>query len=152
MRSTAMTGRIPEATRFIGQIIMVMSKSGQVAIVSDHFIFHDQGVRRGIGGRTTFVLIYAMTTRIRYCVECPRCLTRYLIGFSPYPNGSYLVPLVQGFSEEWTLYCSCGQPPSSSRWSWSELKIYAVSTQAHDRGYGRPEEIVPLDRRSRPSG
>src|SRR5207244_11161123 len=92
-----------------------------------------------------------MAARIRHCVECPRCLTRYLIGFSPYPNGSYLVPLVEGSSEEWTLYCSCDRPPSSSRWSWSELKMYAVSSPAHNRGYGRPEEIVPVDRRSRRS-
>ncbi len=26
---------------------MVMSESRQVAIVSDHFIFHDQGIQRG---------------------------------------------------------------------------------------------------------
>lgn len=82
---------------------------------------------------------------IRHCVVCSRCLTRYLIGFSPYPNGSYLVPLVEGTSEEWILYCSCSQPPSSSRCSWSELKLYAVCSQAHDRGYGRPEEIVPVE-------
>jgi len=121
---------------------MVMSKFSQVVIVTDHFLFHDHGIRWGC----------AMTTRIRHCVECPRCLTRYLIGFSPYPNGSYLVQQEEAFSEEWTLYCSCHKPPSSSRWSSSELKIYAVSSQAHERGYGRPEEIVPLNRRSRLSG
>jgi len=132
---------------------MVMSKSSQVAIVSDHLISHDQGIQSGDRwANHSLVLVCAMTTRIRHCVECPRCLTRYLIGFSPYPNGSYLVPQVEGFSEEWTLYCACRKPPSSSRWSWSDLKMYAVSSQAHDRGYGRPEEIVPLDRRSRPSG
>jgi hypothetical protein len=85
-----------------------------------------------------------MTARVRHCVECPKCLTRYLLGFSPYRNGSYLLPLVAGFSEEWTLYCACGRPPISSRWAWNELKLCAVSHQAHDRGFGPPEEIVPV--------
>jgi hypothetical protein len=88
----------------------------------------------------------SMTPRIRHCVECPKCRTRYLVGFSPYPNGSYLVPLVTGSSEEFTLYCSCGSPPVLSRWSWRDLKAYVVSNQAHDRGYGPSEEIVPLGR------
>jgi hypothetical protein len=95
-------------------------------------------------------LICLMAARIRHCVECPRCLTRYLIGFSPYPNGSYLVPLAEGSSEEWMLYCSCDRPPISSRWSWSDLKMYAVSSPAHDRGYGRPEEIVSVDPKDAP--
>jgi hypothetical protein len=86
--------------------------------------------------------------RARHCVECPKCRLRYLIGFSPYRNGSYLMPLTNGFSEEWILYCSCGRPPTSSRWSWKELKLYAVSNQAHDRGYGPPEEIVPIGKKS----
>ena len=90
--------------------------------------------------------IHAMAFRVRHCVECPKCLTRYLPGFSPYCNGSYLMPLAEGFAHEWTLYCACGRPPISSRWSWSDLKLYAVSNQAHDRGYGPPEEIVPVDR------
>jgi hypothetical protein len=95
---------------------------------------------------------HAMTSRVRHCVECPKCLTRYLPGFSPYRNGSYLMPLTEGFADEWTLYCACGIPAISSRWSWSDLKLYAVSNQAHDRGYGPPEEIVPVDKTSRFSG
>jgi hypothetical protein len=83
-----------------------------------------------------------MKPRIRHCAECPKCLTRYLVGFSPFRNGSYLMPLAAGFSEEWTLYCSCGTPPISSRWRGNELKMYAVSDQAHSFGYGPPEEIV----------
>ena len=31
---------------------MVMSKFGQVAIVSDHFIFHDQHMSVALGGQT----------------------------------------------------------------------------------------------------
>lgn len=88
-----------------------------------------------------------MAWRIRHCMECPKCRTRYLVGFSPYPNGSYLVPLVTGTSQEWTLYCSCGTPPSSSRWRADEMKAYQVSTRAHGRGFGPPEEIVRLRRR-----
>ena len=95
---------------------------------------------------------HAMASRVRHCVECPKCLTRYLPGFSPYRNGSYLIPLAEGFADEWTLYCACGRPPISSRWSWSDLKLYAVSNQAHDRGYGPPEEIVPVDKTSHFSG
>jgi len=81
-----------------------------------------------------------MTLRIRHCVECPKCLTRYVIGSSPYPNGTYLVSHLSGDSEEHTLYCSCGMRSFSIRWS--ELKTYAVSNRAHDRGYGMPDEIV----------
>lgn len=93
-------------------------------------------------------LIFAMTPRVRHCVECPKCRTRYLAGFSPYCNGSYLLPLVAGFFEELVLYCSCGSPQISSRWRWNELKMYAVSSQAHNRGFGRPEEIVEVGIRS----
>jgi hypothetical protein len=35
--------------------------------------------------------------RVRHCVECPKCHTRYLPGFTPYRNGSYLIPLTKGF-------------------------------------------------------
>jgi len=83
-----------------------------------------------------------MASRVRHCVECPKCLTRYLPGFSPYRNGSYLIPLAEGFADEWTLYCACGRPPISSRWSWSDLKLYAVSNQAHDRGVNPSVETV----------
>jgi hypothetical protein len=67
---------------------------------------------------------------------------RYLVGFSPYSNGSYLVPAIAGRGDEWTLYCRCATPPASSRWRWSEMKTYDVSGQAHERGYGTPDEIV----------
>ena len=90
---------------------------------------------------------HTMATRVRHCIECPKCLTRYLPSFSPYRNGSYLMSLSES-ADEWTLYCACGRPHISSRWSWSDLKQYAVSNQAHDRGYGPPEEIVPVDKKS----
>jgi hypothetical protein len=87
-----------------------------------------------------------MALRIRHCVECPKCSTRYLVGFSPYPNGSCLRIFATRFDEEWTLSCSCGAP---SKWIWNELKLYVVSPQAHDRGYGSPEEVVPAGERLR---
>jgi hypothetical protein len=80
--------------------------------------------------------------RIRRCVECPKCLTRYLIAFSPYRNGSYLMPTIIGCSDEYTLHCSCSKPSVASRWIWSEIKIYAVTKSAHSRGYGTAKEIV----------
>jgi hypothetical protein len=80
--------------------------------------------------------------RIRHCVECPKCLTRYLIPCTPYRNGSYLVPTIQGSLEEYALYCSCSRGTGGSRWRWSEAKPCEVSKEAYDRGYGTPDEIV----------
>jgi hypothetical protein len=85
-----------------------------------------------------------MSWRIRHCVECPRCLTRYLIGFSPYGNRSYLVPNVCGSSEEYTLYCSCKGRSVASRWRWGDVKTCAVSKAAYKRGYGTPEEVLTM--------
>src|SRR5512146_1585927 len=82
-----------------------------------------------------------MTRRIRHCVECPKCRTRYLLGGSPYANGAYLLE-VPGTGEPHTLYCPCGKSASVSRWS--ESKTFIVSTPAYDRGYGTPDEILPL--------
>ena len=79
-------------------------------------------------------------SRIRHCVECPNCLTRYLIGSSPCRNGSRLVSCLSGDEGVHILFCSCGRPPVANRWS--ELKKYVVSSRAYDRGYGTPEEIV----------
>ena len=84
--------------------------------------------------------------RVRHCVECPKCRTRYLPGFSPYRNGSYLTPVSVGLSAEWILYCSCSNPHASSRGGWEELKAYVVSSQAHRRRYGSPDEIWDIRR------
>jgi len=85
-----------------------------------------------------------VSARIRHCVGCPKCLTLYLIAFSPYRNRSYLVPAVVGSSEEYTLHCYCSMPPVVSRWRWSQVKSCEVSKAAYGRGYGTPEEIVPV--------
>lgn len=84
-------------------------------------------------------------SRIRHCVECPKCLTRYLIPFSPYRNGSYLIQTVEGSSEEYALYCACRKGTVASLCRWSEVKSCEVSNAAYDRGYGTPEEIVPIN-------
>ena|SRR5437867_11068882 len=82
---------------------------------------------------------------IRHCVECRKCLTRYLIAFSPYGNGSYLWRGTPGLADEYVLYCSCQQPPVFNSWKESELKTYTVRKAAHDRGYGTREEIVAIE-------
>ena len=81
---------------------------------------------------------------VRHCVECPKCLTRYLIGFSPYRNGSYVVRNAPGSHAEYVLYCSCRIPSVSTLWKQDEVKSYEVSKTAHDRAYGTPEEIVQI--------
>ena len=86
---------------------------------------------------------------IRHCVECRKCSTRYLIAFSPYSNGSYLLRRTPGFADEYTLYCSCQQPLVFNSCKESELKTYVVCKAAHDRGYGTPEEIVGIDKSGR---
>jgi hypothetical protein len=83
--------------------------------------------------------------RIRHCVQCPKCQTRYLISFSPYRNGSYLIPTVQGSLEEYVLYCSCRKGTLASLCTWSDVESCQVSNAAYGRGYGTPEEIVAIN-------
>lgn len=85
-----------------------------------------------------------MSDRIRRCLECPQCHTRYLIGFSPFANGAYLIPTIAGSCDEYALYCSCGRSRSPSLWKSVEVKPYIVSKVANDRGYGTPQEILPI--------
>lgn len=82
-----------------------------------------------------------MAPRLRRCIECPKCFTRYLVGFSPYANGSYLVSRVTESTEEYRLFCVCGRKTFSTPWNWRELKTYVISTPAYERGYGAPDEV-----------
>jgi hypothetical protein len=82
--------------------------------------------------------------RVRHCVECPKCRTRYLPGSSPYNNGSYLMSLTANGSTGWILYCSCSSPRTRSEWRWSELKRYEICGPAYRRGYGSPDEVCVL--------
>jgi hypothetical protein len=82
-----------------------------------------------------------MPARLRHCVECPECCTRYLIGFSPYRNGTYLVSVVSEAARDYWLFCSCSRPRVCSRWSRNDLKAYEVSNTAYVRGYGSASEI-----------
>jgi hypothetical protein len=94
---------------------------------------------RGLGCNQTVVSIFI--SRVRPCVERPKCHTRYLPGFSPYRNGSYLIPLAAHFASGWILYCSCRMPPASSQWGSTDLKPYEIGGQAYHRGYGSPDEV-----------
>ena len=80
-----------------------------------------------------------MPSRIRHCVECLKCRTRYVSGFSPYDNGSYIVFSQPGRVDLLTLYCSCGHSYLFKR---SELQTYAVLESAYVRGYGSPDQIT----------
>jgi hypothetical protein len=82
-----------------------------------------------------------MGSFVRHCVECPKCRTRYLIGFSPYKNGSRFVRVRGKTVDEYLLRCSCSAPPALSRWKESEIKRYRVSKAAHTQHYGTVEEV-----------
>jgi len=88
-------------------------------------------------------------SRVRHCVECPKCRTRYLPSFSPYRNGSYLIPLTVQGDSGWILYCSCRMPSASSQWSATDLKPYEICNQAYRRGYGSPDEVWDVSRHRR---
>lgn len=85
-----------------------------------------------------------MSHRIRHCVECPECRTRYVIGFSPYDNGTCLLIRREGNSERYTLLCSCGEPFSITRLHEKALIRCVVLTCAYQRRYGSSDEIAPL--------
>jgi hypothetical protein len=80
--------------------------------------------------------------RIRHCVQCPKCLTLYLVSLSPYRNGSYLIR-TNGTAEEYALHCSCSRATAINQFR--EAKLCTVSKPAYDRGYGAPDEITPVD-------
>jgi hypothetical protein len=86
---------------------------------------------------------------IRHCLECGKCRTRYLIAFSPYANGSYLIQAVTSKGEECLLYCSCAMPLTLSRCRGSELKTCLVSKAAYQRGYGTDVDVTEIDRETR---
>lgn len=86
-----------------------------------------------------------MFRRVRHCVECPMCHTCYLIAFSPYRNGSYLVRMTAS-GEEYTLYCFCGGAHKPNVCRWPEVKACRVSKPTYDRGYGSRDEIRPISR------
>lgn len=110
----------------------------QVGIVSDQFYWQStlNDFRPGASQA-------ANSMRIRHCVECPSCRTRYLLSFSPYRNGSRLVSAAQVAWDDYVLYCSCSR--GSSRIRSSEVKRCDVSREAYRRGYGTAKEIVELD-------
>jgi len=85
--------------------------------------------------------------RIRHCVECPSCRTRYLLSFSPYRNGSRLVAAVPGAWDDYILYCSCSRGTVGGRIPSHEVRRCDVAREAYRRGYGTAKEILLLDQR-----
>lgn len=83
--------------------------------------------------------------RIRHCVECPNCRTRYLIAFNPYSNGAHISPMADGTREEYILHCCCQSGTGASRWKWREVRACEVSKAAYDRGYGTVDEIFMIE-------
>jgi hypothetical protein len=98
---------------------------------------------------TAQTVVSIFMSRVRHCVECPKCRTRYLPSFSPYRNGSYLIPLTADAASGWILHCSCRKPPVSSQWGSTDLKPYEICRQAYRRGYGSPDEVWDVTRDSR---
>lgn len=89
-------------------------------------------------------------SRIRHCVECPNCFTRYLISFTPYSNGAYLRPVVSGCWDEYILYCSCRRGGGLSRFRANEEIACKVSNAAFERGFGTSAEIRPVRKAREP--
>ena len=87
-----------------------------------------------------------MPNRIRHCVECPKCHTCYLLGFSPYSNGAFLVSAGGASAEEYTLYCFCEGAQLPNICKWGKAKPCDVSKAAHRRGYGTLQEVWPVVR------
>jgi hypothetical protein len=90
-----------------------------------------------------------MPLRLRSCVECPRCHTRYIIGANPYRNGSYISGNLSEDSDVRNLYCCCTGRFGLLQFKLSELMTYSVSEWAYNRGYGSPDEIVLVDDKKR---
>ncbi len=84
--------------------------------------------------------------RARHCIECPRCLTRYVISRSPYSNGAYVIPAVEGSTDEYFLYCSCNGRRVSCCSESNEVMLCHVLKTAYERGYGSALEITPVER------
>ena len=84
-----------------------------------------------------------VSCRVRHCIECSSCGTRYLIAANPYQNGSCLLARGRDDSEEYTLYCSCSRPPALSHLRAKDVKRYEVTRRAYHRGYGSSDEIFP---------
>ena len=64
---------------------------------------------------------------------------------SPYPNGSYLIPLAANALSGWILYCACGSPHVCSQWRGMELKAYQLPDEYYFRGYGSSDEILSIN-------
>jgi len=78
----------------------------------------------------------------------PHCHARYIIGFSPYGNGSYFAKQSED-TDLYMLFCSCSTERGLHPFKMSALKMYVVTPKAHERGYGSPDEIVLAEDKAR---
>ena len=93
-----------------------------------------------------------MRNRVRHCITCPHCRTRYLIGFSPYANGAYVAFTPVGSFEQYLLYCPCKRFAFPGRWDSSDIRACKVSNSVYRRGFGSPEEVVLADQQVQATG
>jgi len=82
--------------------------------------------------------------RIRHCLECPKCFTRYVISLSPYRNGAHVLSTLNQHGDEYILFCSCGKSSSPTRWKRMEVMLCRVSKEAFERGYGSAADVVRM--------
>ena len=82
-----------------------------------------------------------MLARLRSCIECPTCHIRYIIGANPYRNGSYIFA-DSGEHDLRHLHCACNGGIGRHTFRVRDLKTYSISSWAHERGYGSPDEVV----------
>lgn len=72
-----------------------------------------------------------------------------MISLTPYDNGAYVIPAIEGTGEEYILYCSCSNPSAHCRWKSSEVMLCYVGRAAYERGYGTAHEVVPIEQKLR---
>ena len=84
-------------------------------------------------------------SRVRHCIECPKCLIRYVISRTPYGNGAYVIPAIKDSGDEYIRYCSCSGRSFRSRSRSGEVMLCYVLKPAYERGYGTAREISPVD-------
>ena len=79
-------------------------------------------------------------TVLAICVECPKCLTQYLIGFSPTVIALILCRRLLVLWIDTRCTVPCRSPCAVSRWN--QVRACQVSNAAYTRGYGTPEEVA----------
>ena len=84
-----------------------------------------------------------MPSRICRCLTCPSCHTRYATRHATYANGASIAA-DPAAADLFKLCCACGQSYLFKR---SQLQTFVLTQSAYLRGYGSPDEIMPIARR-----